>query len=144
KAYTGALKYFLLKTFLISTGDDPEREEAVQAPAPQRPQSPRLVRPEPAREPRASREPREPEAQRAQAAEGAEVVSEATQAADEVASDEADTRWLQRVAELNTLLDEAVEAPARDAFLALYIKRMKATTLEEIDAQKLGSMCRKL
>ena len=144
KAYTGALKYFLLKTFLISTGDDPEREEAVQAPAPQRPQSPRLVRPEPAREPRASREPREPEAQRAQAAEGAEVVSEATQAADEVASDEADTRWLQRVAELNTLLDEAVEAPARDAFLALYIKRMKATTLEESDAQKLGSMCRKL
>jgi hypothetical protein len=33
KAYTGAMKYFLLKTFLISTGDDPERDEA---PAPQR------------------------------------------------------------------------------------------------------------
>ena len=26
KAYTGAMKYFLLKTFLISTGDDPERD----------------------------------------------------------------------------------------------------------------------
>ena len=26
KAYTGAMKYFLLKTFQVSTGDDPERE----------------------------------------------------------------------------------------------------------------------
>ncbi len=26
KAYTGALKYFLMKTFLIATGDDPERD----------------------------------------------------------------------------------------------------------------------
>lgn len=26
KAYTGAIKYFLMKTFLIPTGDDPERE----------------------------------------------------------------------------------------------------------------------
>ena len=28
KAYTGAIKYFLLKTFLISTGDDPELDDA--------------------------------------------------------------------------------------------------------------------
>ena len=27
KAYTGATKYFLMKTFLIATGDDPERDE---------------------------------------------------------------------------------------------------------------------
>lgn len=34
KAYTGAMKYALLKTFLISTGDDPEQDEPVK-PAPQ-------------------------------------------------------------------------------------------------------------
>lgn len=28
KAYTGSLKYFLMKTFRIATGDDPERDEA--------------------------------------------------------------------------------------------------------------------
>lgn len=27
KAYTGAQKYFLMKTFMISTGDDPEKDE---------------------------------------------------------------------------------------------------------------------
>lgn len=27
KAYTGAVKYFLMKTFLIATGDDPERDD---------------------------------------------------------------------------------------------------------------------
>lgn len=32
KAYTGAEKYFLMKTFLIPTGDDPERDEIQQAP----------------------------------------------------------------------------------------------------------------
>jgi len=31
KAYTGAMKYFLLKTFLISTGDDPERSSPTGA-----------------------------------------------------------------------------------------------------------------
>lgn len=38
KAYTGAVKYFLMKTFLIATGDDPESEPppaaAPPAPAP--------------------------------------------------------------------------------------------------------------
>ncbi len=144
KAYTGALKYFLLKTFLISTGDDPEREEAHQAPAPQRPQSPRLVRQEPARAPRGEAAPRGAAAPAAAVEAASEAASEATQLDEDAPSEGADTRWLQRVAELNTLLDEAVEAPARDAFLALYIKRMKASALEEIDAQKLGSMCRKL
>ena len=34
KAYTGAIKYFLLKTFLISTGDDPERDDHLNSPPP--------------------------------------------------------------------------------------------------------------
>lgn len=39
KAYTGAVKYFLMKTFLIATGDDPEQrdEQPQQRQAPQRP-----------------------------------------------------------------------------------------------------------
>lgn len=36
KAYTGAVKYFLMKTFLIATGDDPEQD---QRPAPQQQRS---------------------------------------------------------------------------------------------------------
>ena len=32
KAYTGALKYFLLDTFMISTGDDPEKESPENKP----------------------------------------------------------------------------------------------------------------
>lgn len=35
KAYTGALKYFLLKTFMISTGDDPERDDHLNHQPPQ-------------------------------------------------------------------------------------------------------------
>lgn len=35
KAYTGAVKYFLMKTFLIATGDDPERDDPpARAPQP--------------------------------------------------------------------------------------------------------------
>lgn len=30
KAYTGAMKYFLMKTFLIGTGDDPENDSVTQ------------------------------------------------------------------------------------------------------------------
>lgn len=30
KAYTGAMKYAMFKTFLVSTGDDPEREEVAE------------------------------------------------------------------------------------------------------------------
>jgi hypothetical protein len=41
KAYTGAMKYFLMKTFLISTGDDPELDE--RAPEPQSPPPKPLV-----------------------------------------------------------------------------------------------------
>jgi hypothetical protein len=33
KAMTGGEKYFLLKTFLIPTGDDPEQDEGTEAPA---------------------------------------------------------------------------------------------------------------
>lgn len=38
KAYTGAMKYFLMKTFLISTGDDPEQDDE---PAPKQRQAPK-------------------------------------------------------------------------------------------------------
>ena len=31
KGYTGCMKYFLYKTFMISTGDDPERDKGEQA-----------------------------------------------------------------------------------------------------------------
>lgn len=36
KAYTGAVKYFLMKTFLIATGDDPEQDQRPPAAAPER------------------------------------------------------------------------------------------------------------
>lgn len=36
KAYTGAVKYFLMKTFLIPTGDDPEADQMQQEPKPAR------------------------------------------------------------------------------------------------------------
>lgn len=42
KAYTGAMKYFLMKTFLISTGDDPEDDAPQQAPR-QQPRAPQQV-----------------------------------------------------------------------------------------------------
>ena len=32
KAYTGCVKYFLMKTFLVATGDDPENDEKEHAP----------------------------------------------------------------------------------------------------------------
>lgn len=39
KAYTGAVKYFLMKTFLIPTGDDPEADEQQKPQGQQPPQS---------------------------------------------------------------------------------------------------------
>jgi hypothetical protein len=39
KSYTGAVKYFLMKTFLIATGDDPEQDSGRQAQTAQRPAS---------------------------------------------------------------------------------------------------------
>ena len=36
KAMTGALKYALLQSFLLATGDDPEDERAARSPAPRR------------------------------------------------------------------------------------------------------------
>jgi hypothetical protein len=40
KAYTGAVKYMLMKTFLVSTGDDPEDEAPKHKPAPPMPPQP--------------------------------------------------------------------------------------------------------
>jgi len=37
KAITGAIKYFLLKNFLIATGDDPERDDPGNSPHPDEP-----------------------------------------------------------------------------------------------------------
>lgn len=51
KAYTGALKYFLMKCFLVPTGDDPEQEEAQPQAAPQR----QVASPQPAVNPRSDR-----------------------------------------------------------------------------------------
>lgn len=49
KAYTGAVKYYLMKTFLIATGDDPE-QDTHQQPASFTPrQQPQAARPQPAR-----------------------------------------------------------------------------------------------
>ncbi len=110
KAYTGAIKYFLLKTFLISTGDDPETED-VEPPA----SAPR-------RKPRPS--------QRA--------------ANDESEAPTAKQKWEARAQEFEALLEEAVEEPTREAFTALYVERMGASSLEDIGAQKVGAMCRKL
>lgn len=39
KAYTGATKYFLMKTFLIPTGDDPEADSTVDEPNCQKPKN---------------------------------------------------------------------------------------------------------
>ena len=98
KAYTGALKYFLLKTFLISTGDDPEEEEESASPPAAKPTG-RLSEEE---------------------------------------------RWGERRAELSALLEECIEEQARTAFERLYVKRMGAKSLDEIDSSKIGAMCRKL
>lgn len=46
KAYTGAVKYFLMKTFLIATGDDPERDDQPAQRPPQR-QAPQRQAPTP-------------------------------------------------------------------------------------------------
>ncbi len=113
KAYTGAIKYFLMKTFLISTGDDPEYEEA---PAP--------------RQPRSSQSSSKPAPE--------------TQAAPSSKQPSPKERWQERSAEFLALLEEAVSAEEKKAFQDLYVKRMGATSLDEIDAQKIGAMCRKL
>ena len=120
KAYTGALKYFLLKTFLISTGDDPERDEA---PAPSRPSTP------PA---------------------GAHAGTSAAPAARSHAPEPQngptlpEPRFSARAQELEHLLDESVDEALRARFVTLYVQRMGAEGLDEIGDAKIGAMCRKL
>lgn len=118
KAYTGAIKYFLLKTFLISTGDDPELDE---------PSEPvQRARPHTSAKPKSTEQPAP-----ADAAPSSPRPSE-------------QDRWKERSAEFTALLEEAVEDEDQRAFEALYVKRMGASSLKEIDAQKIGAMCRKL
>lgn len=45
KAYTGGLKYFLMKTFLIATGDDPENDSRQTSRPQRRAQAPAAPRP---------------------------------------------------------------------------------------------------
>jgi hypothetical protein len=113
KAYTGAIKYFLLKTFLISTGDDPERDEA-----------PRPVQ--------GSRH----------GAPGRPTVVVGGGPQDTLAGEE--DRWKERAGELAALLEECVEDDVAERFRTIYIERMGAKRLEEIDSLKLGAMCRKM
>ncbi len=104
KAYTGAIKYFLLKTFLISTGDDPERDDA-----------PRPVN-----------------------------GSKGKKSAPKKAANSDKEKWSERASEFRDLLEEATDKTMAKAFEQLYVERMNAQTLDEIDASKIGAMCRKL
>ena len=111
KAYTGAIKYFILKTFMISTGDDPEQDEA----------------PRPVNGPRKSAATKEP-----------------PRAANSDTDDQSDRREAYAT-EFRALLAESVDdTDVCDAFQALYVSRMGAAKMEEIDAHKLGAMCRRL
>lgn len=129
KAYTGAIKYFLLKTFLISTGDDPENDDAphelgsAAAPAPKKPAARRAT-----------------EVAEAQA----EPAAPAQASASSGDEDEARVRWQERVSEFRALLEESVEPADAKAFRDLYIERMGAKELEEIDAKRISAMSRKL
>jgi hypothetical protein len=114
KAYTGAVKYFLLKTFLISTGDDPERDEA----------------------------PRPEQGSKHGARAGKPTVVVGGGPSEGLAGEE--DRWKERSSELSALLEESVDDAVADRFRAIYIARMGAQKLEEIDSLKLGAMCRKL
>jgi hypothetical protein len=121
KAYTGAIKYFLLKTFLISTGDDPENDDAPR-PVNGRKQAPA---PTPKAAPKAAPAPK------------------AVAAPEEKAENEKN-KWSERSKEFRALLEESAEPEVCDSFQNLYVERMGAENLEEIDAQKISAMCRKL
>ena len=110
KAYTGAIKYFILKTFMISTGDDPEQDDAP------RPTQGTHKAPQ----------------------------AKAPRAANTDTDDQSDRREAYAT-EFRALLEESVDDEAVcDAFQALYLSRMGASKMDEIDAHKLGAMCRRL
>jgi len=115
KAYTGAIKYFLLKTFLISTGDDPENDD-VQ------------------RSPKGGKKPTKPSPKQGNAPK---------QSAAPSATSEKE-KWQVKATEFTELLEEAADTETVSSFKKLYIHRMKAKSLDEIDAKKIGAMCRKL
>lgn len=87
KAMTGAEKYFLLKTFLIPTGDDPEAEADERSQQRQGPRDGRSRPPQPVRPPAPSRQPARPAvaAPAAQAPAAAPVTPAAPAAADKLA-----------------------------------------------------------
>ena len=130
KAYTGALKYFLMKTFMISTGDDPEVDDAPRPTAGMRggrgsgsvvdSRKPRQHQPDPKRAPQASAAP----------ANAPEV--------------EVDEEWTQQAEHFRALLRECLSEEISAQFEELYVSLMGAATLQEIDASKIVAMSRRL
>lgn len=119
KAYTGAVKYFLMKTFMISTGDDPELDTYREAPprrqqpqAPARQPAPKASKPAPQERPTRPANPEE--------------------------------RQNDVMAEFGALLEESVDTATHKAFEALYVKRLGAKSLGDIDPNRVAAMCRKL
>jgi hypothetical protein len=98
KAYTGAVKYALMKTFMVSTGDDPEQEE----PGPRRQER--------APVPHKKREPKKPGEILAQ------LDAACTEATDAETSSAFLTLWAKRVAEpgaSSELLDVIMTVPQK-------------------------------
>lgn len=133
KAYTGALKYFLMKTFMISTGDDPEIDDAPRPTAGMRngrgngsvvdSRKPRQHQPAPGRAPA-------PAAPTPAPANAPEV--------------EVDEEWTQQAEHFRTLLRECLSEEVSAQFEELYVSLMGASTLQEIDASKIIAMSRRL
>ncbi len=129
KAYTGAVKYFLMKTFMISTGDDPELD-SYRDQAPRRPQSQaRPSRPAPKATPKV--------APKAAAAKPAPTERPTRPTNPE-------ERQNDVMSEFGALLEEAVDTATHKAFEALYVKRLGAASLGDIDPNRVSAMCRKL
>lgn len=120
KAYTGAMKYCLMKTFLVSTGDDPERDDQEGQAKPQRKQSGgqgsgqrRSSRPaRPQQKPRGTSAKREPKGK-------------------------------TPAQKLERCVYDANAYHAK-AFLEIYCERMGAEKIGQVEDDKLTAMLRKL
>ena len=120
KAMTGANKYFLLKTFLIETGDDPERDENQVAEF----QAPAKAAPKPAPAPKVKPEPV------AEQQEALDVDTLIAQISEELAhcasKDEARQVWVRYQSNINQV---KLQAPNREQELTniftSYAKKLK-------------------
>lgn len=124
KAYTGAIKYFLLKTFMISTGDDPEIDDA----------------------PRPIQRRQKPASKNKMASRTTRIVKDTAKSVESAVEvpKEVEDRWTARSNEFKALLEESVDEEMQGCFERLYLSHMSAKSLKEIDAPKIGAMCRKL